>query len=280
VPLNYDSISRLLKALTKMKQSTKASFRVRKSIPSGFLLMYFAFFICFFFNCYHVVSTISNQSEQGSVLLNIRDSKEYWTTIYDEEGKIWGVTLVTQCDISRTWILEETCRRWNGPIVAVRYVSNEERQNMAFAQDETESITVSPTCKHVTIIPYFEAAPEKVVDGVNVEKYPINELRNIGIDAVDTSHFLMVDVDFVLSSTLRQDIMRNLKYVGVEMHLWYLRLSVVSINQSNAAIRAKPVAICLRNLKLEWRIKMFFILPTLLLRKIKGDGKLLSDLRT
>jgi len=33
------------------------------------------------------------------------------------------------------------------------------------------------------------------------------------------------------------------------------------------------------NLKLERRIKMFFILPTLLLRRIKGDGKLLSDLR-
>ena len=34
------------------------------------------------------------------------------------------------------------------------------------------------------------------------------------------------------------------------------------------------------NLKLERRIKMFFILPTLLLRKTKGDGKLLSDLKT
>jgi len=34
------------------------------------------------------------------------------------------------------------------------------------------------------------------------------------------------------------------------------------------------------NFKLERRIKIFFIVPTLLLRKIKGDGKLLSDLRT
>ena len=34
------------------------------------------------------------------------------------------------------------------------------------------------------------------------------------------------------------------------------------------------------NLKLERCIKMFFILPILLLRKIKGDSKLLSDLRT
>jgi len=34
------------------------------------------------------------------------------------------------------------------------------------------------------------------------------------------------------------------------------------------------------NLKLERRIEMFFILTTLLSRKIKGDGKLLSDLRT
>ncbi len=34
------------------------------------------------------------------------------------------------------------------------------------------------------------------------------------------------------------------------------------------------------NLKLERHIMMFFILPILLLRKIKGDGKLLSDLRT
>jgi len=34
------------------------------------------------------------------------------------------------------------------------------------------------------------------------------------------------------------------------------------------------------NLKLERRIKMFFILRTLFLRKIKGDGKLLSNLRT
>ena len=34
------------------------------------------------------------------------------------------------------------------------------------------------------------------------------------------------------------------------------------------------------NLKLKQLIKMFFVLPTLLSRKIKGDGKLLSDLRT
>jgi len=201
VLLNYGLIFRPLRDLTKMKQSTKALFRTRKSI-----LMYFAFLICFFFNCYHMVSTTYDQAEWGSALLNIRD----------EEGKTWGVTLVTQCDISRTWILEETCRRWNGPIVVVLYVSNEERQNTAFAHDETGSISVSPTCKHATIITYFETAPEKVVNGVNVEKYPINKMRNIGIDAVYTSHFLMIDVDFVPSATLRKDIMRNLKFVGVD----------------------------------------------------------------
>jgi len=34
------------------------------------------------------------------------------------------------------------------------------------------------------------------------------------------------------------------------------------------------------NLKSERRITMFFVLPTLFLRKIKGNGKLLTKLRT
>lgn len=103
-----------------------------------------------------------------------------------------STTLVIQSSLERTWILEETCQRWKDPIVVVLWLP---------------SHTVSPwspswkdSCPQMKLIQYH-ASPDE-----DVGSYPVNHLRNLGLQAVETSHVLVVDIDFVPSHQLYQDI--------------------------------------------------------------------------
>ena len=109
-----------------------------------------------------------------------------------------GISLVVQTSMDRVWILEETCRRWQDPIVAVIGLTD---------TDETATKAQvlhawKDKCPQLTLIDY------KLTESVSQpDLYPINHLRNAALDMVETSHVLLVDVDFVpsqdLSSTIR-----------------------------------------------------------------------------
>jgi flagellar biosynthesis GTPase FlhF len=110
-------------------------------------------------------------------------------------------TLVIQTSISRLWILNETCGRWKDPIIAV-----------IFVPFETPSPDIYIPCPHVQPILYLATKPES-----DTKAYPVNRLRNIGLDAVTTSHVLTVDIDFVPSRDLHQTIRTTLiNQLGVQ----------------------------------------------------------------
>ncbi|CAJ1936185.1 unnamed protein product [Cylindrotheca closterium] len=95
-------------------------------------------------------------------------------------------TLVLQTSISRLWILNESCSRWKDPIIAVVFVPTDEKVPEATLH-----------CSNVQLI-FYEATEEESAK----KAYPVNRLRNIGLDAVTTSHVLVVDIDFLPSQDL------------------------------------------------------------------------------
>jgi hypothetical protein len=114
----------------------------------------------------------------------------------------WKTTLVIQSSIDRLWILNETCTRWKDPIVAVAFVPSD----MTPGQRNTWESFSAVTCPHLQLIQYNGTAEESKLD-----HYPVNRLRNIGLDAVNTSHILVADVDFVPSKDLDDTIRVSLK---------------------------------------------------------------------
>ena len=108
-------------------------------------------------------------------------------------------TLVVQSSTDRAWILKETCRRWSDPIVAVLVTSVEDRHDEGIAAMQA----LSEVCPHLRIIQHRSSNKDPA-------NYPVNQLRNLGLDAVKTSHVLVMDVDFVpsrhLDDTIRETI--------------------------------------------------------------------------
>jgi len=108
-----------------------------------------------------------------------------------------STTLVTQCSLNRVDLLVETCNRWGGPIVLSLFLANEEEEEeWSGKQSNWEEM-----CPQLTVLPHIATAEERE-DGA----YPVNLLRNIGLDAVKTSHVFMMDVDFIPSVDLHATI--------------------------------------------------------------------------
>eukprot|EP00550_Attheya_septentrionalis_P011365 CAMPEP_0198303322 /NCGR_PEP_ID=MMETSP1449-20131203/56827_1 /TAXON_ID=420275 /ORGANISM="Attheya septentrionalis, Strain CCMP2084" /LENGTH=463 /DNA_ID=CAMNT_0044005809 /DNA_START=606 /DNA_END=1997 /DNA_ORIENTATION=- len=101
-----------------------------------------------------------------------------------------STTLVVQASLDRLWILKETCRRWSDPIVVVVYL-------------EEHGVLPDVPCPQLRFLSHPSAT------GTH---YPINVMRNIGLDAVTTSHILVLDIDFIPSTDLNiiiQDTIRS-----------------------------------------------------------------------
>ena len=92
-----------------------------------------------------------------------------------------NTTLLIQCSIDRMWILNETCQRWHDPIVIVVHTAN---KDTTFNQYQR-------SCPQMTVLTYVSDKNEKDW------QYQVNKLRNLGLDAVQTSHVMVVDVEIM-----------------------------------------------------------------------------------
>lgn len=115
-------------------------------------------------------------------------------------------TLVSQTSMNRLWLLEEHCRRWGAhPIsLTVGGLNVEE-------EDVYQQIRAMPSCD-LNLITF------SVVSGFNGGlDYPINRMRNVAIADVSTSHAFYIDMDFLMSDgvyeelALHRDVLVNLR---------------------------------------------------------------------
>jgi hypothetical protein len=134
------------------------------------------------------------KATRDSSSLEVFESFRTNTEVY--RGKVEdAVTMVTQTDLSRIVRLREICKRWKGPLVAIVFLTD------AHFLDETLKESLTKLCTDLTIVGY--KYPDKLE-----RWYPVNKLRNLGINRVRTSHYLMIDIDFLpdqdLQATMKQ----------------------------------------------------------------------------
>lgn len=111
-----------------------------------------------------------------------------------------SVSLVIQCSLDRLWLLSETCARWPGPIVLVVYLPSEMVLDPSVRSHTIDSIvTIMRECPQLTVVPYVHTSVKK---DSGPSEYPVNVMRNRGLDAVNTSHVLIMDVDLIPSADL------------------------------------------------------------------------------
>ena len=152
-----------------------------------------------------------------------------------------GITLVLQGTLDRLPLIRLTCQRWNqAPIVMVVYMKHDEDHDDDNDNDDdllSWSDLVwkyTSTCPHLTLIPYTPLSqieeqdpdpdPEQDTNNNNNNNsnsnnsksqttswYPINKLRNIALDHVQTTHVLVLDVDFIPSEGLDEAIQNVLQ---------------------------------------------------------------------
>jgi uncharacterized protein YdaU (DUF1376 family) len=119
-----------------------------------------------------------------------------------------NVTLVIQCSMDRIWLLSETCARWSNPIVLVVYLPF---ASVIEESDRTTAVNsigeVMMHCPQMTVLAHVHHEGDEAGDS---STYPVNTMRNKGLDAVKTSHILIMDVDLIPSSDLSHVITDNL----------------------------------------------------------------------
>mmetsp|Transcript_41073 Transcript_41073/g.52960 ORF Transcript_41073/g.52960 Transcript_41073/m.52960 type:complete len:448 (+) Transcript_41073:56-1399(+) len=114
---------------------------------------------------------------------------------YESSSGEVDFTLATMTTLDRVWLLEEHCRRWSGPIVAIVYLKNNVN---ATNLEPITNIKHHPKCNKLTVSEYY------AID--NYEHFPVNKLRNLAIRTVTTSHYILLDIDFLPSSGLYRDL--------------------------------------------------------------------------
>ncbi len=102
---------------------------------------------------------------------------------YNSEGDS-DITLVTQLNTERLYMIERLCDHWSGPMSVALYASEDEMSNIfLFVR---RNIT---NCKNIALhIGYRDN---------NFRLYPYNHLRNIALRQVTTPFVYLLDVDFI-----------------------------------------------------------------------------------
>jgi len=129
------------------------------------------------------------------------------------------VTLVIQTSEDRQWLLPHSCDRWDGPISIVVLVGSA-NQNLTLAKREA---MIASECMRLPAVRDFTSgdhtfsAPQlqnhtgkvsvqAVQKNASLAEYPVNLLRNFAVREVATTHYLVVDVDFLPSGELYHEL--------------------------------------------------------------------------
>ena len=102
-------------------------------------------------------------------------------------------------------------KRWRGPISTVLFIEEDQLRDVAafILQQKRTNIMYSLYIRHSfsSNIPYVTRKGKRVyyVNGI----YPTNTLRNIGIESILTSHYLLLNIDTIPSINTYDSILEN-----------------------------------------------------------------------
>ncbi len=118
-----------------------------------------------------------------------------------------SISLVIQCSLDRIWLLSETCVRWPDPIVIVVYLPSEVILDPSDRLHAIDSIVnITSECPQMIVLPHVHKVGDNLGES---SEYPVNVMRNKGLDAVNTSHVLIMDVDLIPSADLSRVVKDN-----------------------------------------------------------------------
>ena len=101
------------------------------------------------------------------------------------------VTLVSHLTPDKLWMVGELCLRWRGPVSLALWVNATE--DLETRRSETTFLARRNGCRPFALTLAVDSG----------ESYPVNRLRNMALAAVNTSHHLVSDMDFLPSNGLR-----------------------------------------------------------------------------
>ena len=102
-------------------------------------------------------------------------------------------------------------KRWRGPISTVLFIEEDQLRDVAvfILQQKRYNVIYSLYIRHTSSsnIPYVARKGKRVyyVNGI----YPTNTLRNIGIENILTSHYLLLNIDTIPSINTYDSILEN-----------------------------------------------------------------------
>ena len=124
---------------------------------------------------------------------------------YDYEPSPEGndVTLVAQLSMDRLQMVEALCQHWEGPISLAMYMSDSEvQQFLGYAQTSE----ILGERKNIGYHIVYREGPF----------YPINHLRNVALQQVNTPFVFLTDVDFLPMFGLYEYLKRSVAAMGLE----------------------------------------------------------------
>jgi len=123
------------------------------------------------------------------------------------------LTVVTQLSHDRLWMMEHHCKRYGPHRISIAVYTNQSHQEVitelinmgcriAFTTTTTDTTNATAALLSVIVMNATKAHNKN-----KNNDYPVNELRNLALRAVRTTHIMYIDVDFWTSKNLYESIL-------------------------------------------------------------------------
>lgn len=162
-------------------------------------------------NSQHCVSFEPAPCYLSSILFMTRCAQCELQWSYSREPLDVILSISLHFSYDRKQILPILLKRWRGPISTVLFIEEDQLRDVAafILQQKRTNIMYSLYIRHSfsSNIPYVARKGKRVyyVNGI----YPTNTLRNIGIESILTSHYLLLNIDTIPSINTYDSILEN-----------------------------------------------------------------------
>ena len=123
---------------------------------------------------------------------------------YSASGDEFDVTLVAQLSADRLMMLEQLCQRWDGPMSISFYGSDSDVQDLLKFHSTSPILQDCKTRLGLHVV--YKSG----------QFYPINYLRNVALDNVQTPYSFLSDIDFLPMNGLYPYLKEAIKVLGAD----------------------------------------------------------------